>query len=791
MTLKEKINYMLEQYSMTKDNPTVLRELRRLAALTAEVVEWVENNDPTDFTEQLNEVNARLDEIEALVKSLNLDTINADIAALKVSVAEAQANANSAKTSAESALTASENAVSDVAALEASVNEFKDTVNSQIETITVSVNEATTKAESAGSKADEAVTASNEAKTAAGAAGKKADAAKATADSAKTTADSAKASAEQASTDVQEMQLALEGKQDTLTFDSSPTSGSENPVTSDGIYKAIQAGSGTITLDDTVTPNSQNGVKSSGIYTAIESAKTELNQNITNVDTKVNAQADEISALHEFQQTQEITNETHNTQIAANTNSINGLSTDKQNRFYKTGGSEPEYPLDELANIIPETVEPEAAVQIPTLEAVSDALNTKQGVLTFDESPVKDSSNPVTSGGVFTALIGKQDNLTFDSTPTEGSDNPVTSDGIYKAIAAGSSTITLDDTVTAESQNGVKSSGIYTAIQAVQTDLDGQKDLISANTDAISAANIKIASLEENKQTVAGELATLSGDVAALDADKMNKMDVDNVPTASSTNLVESGGVYEYGEDIRQAANSALNVADGKQDKLTFDTTPRNGSQNPVTSGGLYTKFNSVMSEINDKQDEMYTVDASGGSIHRNISPYVLPTLTEQPVESSHQLATAYAIWNAIQSAAGGSGGGSVVTISTRWTAKGTSRYNPTSALPDGFIPLFIVLNGRVDIFDVSFLLPVIRTSSPTSYISLGTHIANHASKSVDLLMPTADTMKIGYNETYSEKLSIKYESLTYARFLSGSLVLGSEAQMGFNRDSYIIGIQS
>lgn len=791
MTLKEKINYMLEQYSMTKDNPTVLRELRRLAALTAEVVEWVENNDPTDFTEQLNEVNARLDEIEALVKSLNLDTINADIAALKVSVAEAQANANSAKTSAESALTASENAVSDVTALETSVNEFKDTVNSQIATLSESVDNISTKADSADMKASSALSTADSAQRAASNAETNANHAVSVANTANTTAGNAKAAAEQASTDVQEMQLALEGKQDALTFDSSPTSGSENPVTSDGIYKAIQAGSGTITLDDTVTPNSQNGVKSSGIYTAIESAKTELNQNITNVDTKVNAQADEISALQEFQHTQETTNETHNTQIAANTNSINGLSTDKQDKLYVQEGEDKKYASSILANTVPENVGTEDTVQIPTVEAVSESLKTKQGVLTFDESPVKDSSNPVTSGGVFTALSGKQNNLTFDSTPTEGSDNPVTSDGIYKAIAAGSSTITLDDTVTAESQNGVKSSGIYTAIQAVQTDLDGQKDLISANTDAISAANTKIASLEENKQTVAGELATLSGGVAALDADKMNKMDVDNVPTASSTNLVESGGVYEYGEDIRQLANGALNAANGKQDKLTFDTIPRNGSQNPVTSGGLYTKFNSVMSAINDKQDEMYTVDASGGSINRNISPYVLPTLTDQPEESSHQLATAYAIWNAIQAATGGSGGGSVVTISTKWAANGTSRYNPTSALPDGFTPLFIVLNGRVDIFDVSFLLPVIRTSSPTSYISLGTHIANHASKSVDLLMPIADTMKIGYNETYSEKLSIKYESLTYARFLSGNFVSGSEAQMGFNRDSYIIGIQS
>lgn len=34
---------------------------------------------------------------------------------------------------------------------------------------------------------------------------------------------------------------ALSGKQDTLTFDSAPTQGSSNPVTSEGVYAAINA----------------------------------------------------------------------------------------------------------------------------------------------------------------------------------------------------------------------------------------------------------------------------------------------------------------------------------------------------------------------------------------------------------------------------------------------------------------------------------------------------------------------------------------------------------------------
>lgn len=64
---------------------------------------------------------------------------------------------------------------------------------------------------------------------------------------------------------------ALQGKQSSLTFDSTPTQGSTNPVTSGGVYTAIQqGGGGTITLDDVPTAGSSNAVKSSGIYNALQ-----------------------------------------------------------------------------------------------------------------------------------------------------------------------------------------------------------------------------------------------------------------------------------------------------------------------------------------------------------------------------------------------------------------------------------------------------------------------------------------------------------------------------------------
>jgi len=42
-------------------------------------------------------------------------------------------------------------------------------------------------------------------------------------------------------------------------------------------------------------------------------------------------------------------------------------------------------------------------------ETVEEALAAKQNTLTFDNAPTEDSTNPVTSGGVYTALVAKQD----------------------------------------------------------------------------------------------------------------------------------------------------------------------------------------------------------------------------------------------------------------------------------------------------------------------------------------------------------------------------------------------
>ena len=65
-------------------------------------------------------------------------------------------------------------------------------------------------------------------------------------------------------------------KQNSLTFDSTPTAGSNNPVTSAGIKAYVDNATPTLTMDNTPISGSSNPVKSSGIYNALQGKQNTL-----------------------------------------------------------------------------------------------------------------------------------------------------------------------------------------------------------------------------------------------------------------------------------------------------------------------------------------------------------------------------------------------------------------------------------------------------------------------------------------------------------------------------------
>lgn len=196
---------------------------------------------------------------------------------------------------------------------------------------------------------------------------------------------------------------ALALKQNTLTFDNAPTNGSNNPVKSGGVYTALQGKQNTLTFDDSPSYNSNNPVKSGGVFNALEG--------------KVNKTGNETISG----------NKTFNGSIIVN----------------------------DLAQIQEGNVE------------MTDVLDDRYELkLTFDNTPTDSSNNPVKSGGIYdfivnalsayvpatqfatingsiitqggnVQLVVPQGTITIDAAPTSGSQNAVSSGGVYDALDGG------------------------------------------------------------------------------------------------------------------------------------------------------------------------------------------------------------------------------------------------------------------------------------------------------------------------------------------------------------------
>ena len=198
----------------------------------------------------------------------------------------------------------------------------------------------------------------------------------------------------------------LNNKQNVLTFDATPTAGSNNPVTSDGIKRAI---------DNIDVGNVQEQLD------AIEQEQTEQN-------TKISDNKREIDNVKQS--------------LAGKQNVLTFDST-------PTAGSQNPVTSDGIKKAIDN-------VDVGNVQEQLDAIKTEQ---TEQNKKISDNKTAVdsvkesvanqetditalqeTTAGHTTAIeglqTGKQNVLTFDSTPTAGSNNPVTSDGIKKAIDA-------------------------------------------------------------------------------------------------------------------------------------------------------------------------------------------------------------------------------------------------------------------------------------------------------------------------------------------------------------------
>ena len=198
----------------------------------------------------------------------------------------------------------------------------------------------------------------------------------------------------------------LNNKQNKLTFDATPTAGSQNPVTSDGIKKAI---------DNVDVGNVQEQLD------AIKAEQTEQNNKISSNKREIDTVKGELSGKQ------------------------NVLTFDST----PTAGSQNPVTSDGIKRAIDNIDVGNVQGQLDAIKAEQTEQNkkisdNKTAVDSVKESVANQETDITalqeTTAGHTTAIeglqTGKQNVLTFDSTPTAGSQNPVTSDGIKKAIDA-------------------------------------------------------------------------------------------------------------------------------------------------------------------------------------------------------------------------------------------------------------------------------------------------------------------------------------------------------------------
>ena len=220
-----------------------------------------------------------------------------------------------------------------------------------------------------------------------------------------------------------EIVLALAGKQDVLTFDNEPTENSNNPVKSGGVYNAIDVEATTraaaiaaivALIPEAASALNQLADKSfvnSSISTATAVFKGTFNV-VVDLELSYNATQEQIALMLASKIIAADNNDYCFVQIP--TSDETPLQIARTDR-YKFNGSvwAYEYTLNNSGftsvqwaaiNSGITSLLKDKLIDLPTATELTALLAAKQNELTFDTAPTAGSTNPVTSGGVKTAI---------------------------------------------------------------------------------------------------------------------------------------------------------------------------------------------------------------------------------------------------------------------------------------------------------------------------------------------------------------------------------------------------
>ena len=179
--------------------------------------------------------------------------------------------------------------------------------------------------------------------------------------------------------------------------------------------------------------------------------------------------------------------------------------------------------------------------------------NGKQDALTIDSEPTESSTNPVQSGGVYTALSGKQATLAFDGTYSATTNKVATESTVSGAISAlDKSSVGLDNVTNNAQVKAV--SGSVTSGDIVTFGADGAtvQDSGKAIETSLSDSDDKVPTSKAVRDNVAANATLASGytadtsEASITSATKINDAieQLDYRTTTNKTNILSSyGGV--------------------------------------------------------------------------------------------------------------------------------------------------------------------------------------------------------------------------------------------------------
>ena len=382
-----------------------------------------------------------------------------------------------------------------------------------------------------------------------------------------------------------DLTLLLAGKQNVLTFDNVPTSGSNNPVKSGGIFSYIadvllsyytktamdtllSGKQNTLTFDTAPTTNSDNPVTSGGVKTAIDgeaSLRSQGDQTLQgNIDLEeARAKAAEKQNADDID-AEELARRNADTTLQGNIDAeeARAMAAEKANAD----------DIDAIEAVIPSA----AAANNKLVDTVTMNSSIATNTATFQGTYNLVTDLQLTVAATRSQIIAEL------ATAISGADN---NDYCFVQIPVADATPTEIARVERYKYNGSAWSYEYTINNSGFT----AAQWAALNSGITLALVAKLSDLPSLAQ-----LNTLLGA-------KQDVLTFDNQPTTNSNNPVKSGGIVDYIASTLASyyTKSAMDtLLAGKQATLTFDTTPTANSTNPVQSGGIKTALDGINAKI-------------------------------------------------------------------------------------------------------------------------------------------------------------------------------------------------